>query len=238
MVTVWAGGRAPRATLTVWDRLSGCFAEGDDIMAARQGEDRAAAAVLGAAWRHLAFWDRQYRSAAFGYDRPDNARLEAALAALADKVAVRGFRPGRDEAAFLAVNNAAFASHPDQGHWDEATLAERATQPWFDADGLLLAEDGGRLVGFCWTKVAPEAPETGEIYVLGVAPGNQGAGLGAALLAAGCRYLAGRGATTVTLYVDGDNEPARRLYASAGFVVDHVDRVYVGDLQPAGRARP
>lgn len=163
--------------------------------------------------------------------------LDAALAALADKVAVRGFRTGEDEAAFLALNNAAFSSHPDQGNWDEATLAEREAQPWFDPDGLLLAEDGDRLAGFCWTKIDPEAARTGEIYVLGVAPGSQGAGLGAALLAAGCRYLSGRGATTVTLYVDGDNEPARRLYASAGFVVDHRDRVYLGTIPAAGGAR-
>ena len=37
------------------------------------------------------------------------------------------------------------------------------------------------------------------------------------------------------LYVDHDNESARRLYFSLGFVDDHVDRAYVTDV-PAGRA--
>lgn len=35
------------------------------------------------------------------------------------------------------------------------------------------------------------------------------------------------------LYVDHDNEPARRLYFSLGFGDDHTDRAYVTDLQPA-----
>lgn len=158
--------------------------------------------------------------------------LEPDLAKAAERVATRPFRPGRDEAAWLAVNNAAFAAHPDQGSWDEATLAAHEAQDWFDPAGLLLAEEAGHLVGFCWTKHTAEDPETGEIYVIGVAPGLQGRGLGAALLAAGCAHLAGCGARTVTLYVDGDNAPAQRLYRSAGFVVDHVDRVYAGDVAP------
>lgn len=156
--------------------------------------------------------------------------LEPDLAAAAAKVAVRAFRPGEDEATWLAVNNTAFATHPDQGGWDEATFADHRAQPWFDPAGLLMAEDGGRVVGFCWTKITPEAPAVGEIYVIGVAPGNQGSGLGAALLAAGCNHLADEGATTVVLYVDADNDPALRLYRSAGFTEDHHDVVYTARL--------
>ena len=37
------------------------------------------------------------------------------------------------------------------------------------------------------------------------------------------------------LYVDHDNEAARRLYFSLGFVDDHTDRAYVTDV-PAVRA--
>jgi hypothetical protein len=39
------------------------------------------------------------------------------------------------------------------------------------------------------------------------------------------------------LYVDHDNESARRLYFSLGFVDDHTDRAYVIDV-PASGAGP
>jgi mycothiol synthase len=158
--------------------------------------------------------------------------LEPSFGTLEAPLAVRPFAPGKDEAALLAANNAAFASHPDQGHWDKAMLTEREAQAWFDPAGLLLLEQDGQVAGFCWTKIEPDAPATGEIYVLGVTPCHRGAGLGAALLAAGCRHLSEKGVSTVTLYVDGDNLRARRLYDAAGFVVDHVDRIYAGDLLP------
>ena len=161
--------------------------------------------------------------------------LEVHLDAAADKVATRPFRPGEDEAAWLAVNNAAFADHPEQGAWDAAALADREAEAWFDPAGLLLAERDGRLVGFCWTKVAAGAHGLGEIYVVAVSPDHQGAGLGRSLVAAGCRSMAGRGVRTAGLYVDGDNAPALRLYRDLGFAVDHRDRVYAGTVTAGAR---
>ena len=62
-------------------------------------------------------------------------------------VSVRTFEPGRDEDAWLTVNNRAFANHPDQGGWIAETLQRRMAEPWFDPTLFLLAEDADGLVG-------------------------------------------------------------------------------------------
>ncbi len=135
---------------------------------------------------------------------------------LADGVEVRAFEPGRDDEAWLAVNAAAFATHPEQGRWTESDLRARIDEPWFDAAGFLLAWRGDELLGYHWTKVHPDG--LGEVYVLGVAPAAQGLGLGSALLIRGLRHLRDeRGCPAVLLYVDGDNEGALRLYERDGF---------------------
>ena len=136
--------------------------------------------------------------------------------------ALRPFRPGADDDAFLALNAAAFASHPEQGALDHHGLVERTTQEWFDPEGFLLADlpSGAGLAGFHWTKVHPAAADgttTGEVYVIGVAPAAQGTGLGRHLLAAGLEHLHGRGVGEVVLYVEADNSAAIRLYESFGF---------------------
>ncbi len=157
-------------------------------------------------------------------------------------IAVRPFRPGRDEPAWLEVNNRAFRGHPEQGSWDLATIAERERQAWFDPSGFLLYERDGRLAGFCWTKVhePEEDPASegldrllGEIYVIAVDPDFQGHGLGRQLVLAGLASLHDRGVSTGMLYVDHDNETARKLYFSLGFSDDHTDRAYVIDVAPA-----
>ncbi|MEP6598654.1 MAG: mycothiol synthase [Actinomycetota bacterium] len=144
---------------------------------------------------------------------------------LPDGITIRAFVSGQDDDAWLAVNAAAFATHAEQGRWTRADLESRKAEAWFDASGFLLAERGGQLAGFHWTKVHPDGP--GEVYVLGVAPSAQGIGLGPALLAAGLEYLAGRGCAEVLLYSDESNDVAMRLYERVGFHRHDLDVQYV-----------
>jgi mycothiol synthase len=150
-------------------------------------------------------------------------------------VEVRPFAPGEDDDAWLAVNNRAFAGHPEQGGWTTSTLARRRSEPWFDPEGFLLAFDADGLAGFCWTKIHPATdgePELGEIFVIGVDPSRKRSGLGRALVVAGLASLADRGVRTGMLFVDGDNAPALRLYESLGFTTHRRDRAYERAVAP------
>lgn len=141
-------------------------------------------------------------------------------------VTLRTFRPGEDDAAWLALNAASFAHHPEQGSLTQRDLDDRKAQPWFDPSGFFLAEREGRLVGFHWTKVH-SAGQLGEVYVLGVAPGEQGSGLGKALTSVGLRHLErDRGLPTAMLYVDADNLAAVSVYERLGFTTYETDLMY------------
>lgn len=162
--------------------------------------------------------------------RPLDETLPAAAAApVPAGVRVRTFRPGEDEPGWLAVNAAAFASHPEQGRLTRGDLDERLAERWFDPEGFFLAVTDDAvgaesMVGFHWTKQHPG--ELGEVYVLGVAPTTSGRGLGKALLGIGLRHLRDRGNTTVELYVEADHQGAVGLYRGSGFTVAGRDVMY------------
>ncbi|MFM8968936.1 MAG: mycothiol synthase [Actinomycetota bacterium] len=158
-----------------------------------------------------------------------------------DGFVTRAFRPGIDDAEWLAVNSRAFAAHPEQGDWTHEVLSSRIAEPWFDAAGFLIYEVAGRIAGFCWTKVHESghghvhgestidaSVPAGEIYVIGVDPAQHGTGLGRALTIAGFAHLAARGLHHGLLYVAGDNAAAIRLYESLGMTVAHHDDVFIG----------
>jgi mycothiol synthase len=144
-------------------------------------------------------------------------------------VAVRTFRPGEDDDAWLEVNNRAFEHHAEQGGWTRTTLRRREQEPWFDPSLFLLAFDAHGLAGFNWLKVHPatdDQPALGEIFVIGTDPRTQGSGLGRALALAGFDALVARGITTGMLFCAADNAPALKLYRSLGFTVYRTDRAY------------
>jgi mycothiol synthase len=156
--------------------------------------------------------------------------LPPEVVASARPVATRPFEPGRDDAAWLSINNAAFAGHPEQGRWTLDDLHEHMKFDWFDLDGFLVADrpDGTGLLGSCWTKIhRTTEPVLGEIYVISVDPALHSQGWGRALTVAGLQWMAGQGVTVGMLYVTGSNTAAVRLYESLGFSVDHADRSYL-----------
>ncbi|HET7173636.1 MAG TPA: mycothiol synthase [Nocardioidaceae bacterium] len=148
-------------------------------------------------------------------------------------VSAQTFRPGVDDSAWVEANADAFASHPEQGRLTVDDLHERMAQPWFDPAGFFLAERGGRLLGFHWTKVHPAGElgeaAVGEVYVVGVRPEAQGLGLGKALTLTGLHHLRACGLATVTLYVEADSPAATSLYARLGFAVTNLDVEYRAD---------
>ncbi|MEV5660078.1 mycothiol synthase [Streptomyces flaveolus] len=160
---------------------------------------------------------RQMRRPLAGLDLPDPR--------LPEGVSVRTFVPGQDDASWLAVNAAAFAHHPEQGSLTQRDLDDRKAEAWFDPAGFFLAERGGELIGFHWTKVHAEE-RLGEVYVLGIRPDTQGGGLGKALTTIGLRHLAEQGLPTAMLYVDADNKAAVSVYERLGFVTHETDLMY------------
>lgn len=139
-----------------------------------------------------------------------------------EEITVRSFRPGLDNDDWLALNNRAFAGHPENGDWNHADLSQRLEADWFDPELFLMAWREDRLVGFNWLK---RHGEEGEIYVVAVA--EKGTGLGTALLLQGLGVLQSRGAVRAFLYVDSENQAALNRYRRLGFYLDHVDRSFV-----------
>lgn len=151
----------------------------------------------------------------------------------APALAVRAFRPGRDDDGWLEINNRAFAWHPDQADWDHDRLTARLSEDWVDLDGFLVHDgDDGAIDGFCWTRVHPATDvdvALGEIYVIAADPRRHGTGLGRALTVAGLDHLADRGLTVAMLYVEATNTAGLRLYERLGFTVHHSRAAYAPD---------
>jgi mycothiol synthase len=201
-------------------------ADGRPLRLWAHGDAPAAARLAAAAGfqRIRALWQMQ-RSLRERLDEPSYA----------DGVTVRTFVVGQDEEPWVDLNRRTFARHPEQGAWTREDLGLREREPWFDADGFFLAERDGRLVGFHWTKIhgsdqaaaAGHGHDTiGEVYVVGVDPGQRGSGLGRALTLTGLRYLRSRGLVQAMLYVDEANTAAIKLYESLGFTHRSTDVMF------------
>jgi ribosomal protein S18 acetylase RimI-like enzyme len=103
-----------------------------------------------------------------------------------------------------ALWNAAFTGR-GAARLDSAGLLEQQVfaKPYFDREGLIVAEDNGVVVGFAHAGFGPADGQTavnradGVLCVLGVAPTHRRRGIGRELLHRAEEYLRIRGSTTI-----------------------------------------
>jgi ribosomal protein S18 acetylase RimI-like enzyme len=100
---------------------------------------------------------------------------------------------------------------------------------------LLVAEAGGKIVGFCSVGRSREddADESmGELYALYVDAQLMNQGVGSQLLAAGQTHLRNHGFAQATLWVLESNHHARRFYEGKGWTADGIRRTEeIGNVQ-------
>jgi [ribosomal protein S18]-alanine N-acetyltransferase len=127
----------------------------------------------------------------------------------------------RDAAKLAELHAASFHRGWGEGEF-ESMLTERNTL----VHRLRL---GRSIIGFAVSRIAADEA---EILSIAIAASHRGRGLSRDLLLTHLGHLAGRGVLTVFLEVEENNQPARRLYAGAGFgVAGRRERYY---RQPDG----
>ena len=114
----------------------------------------------------------------------------------------------RDAPALAQIHAASFHRGWGEGEF-ETMLSERNTL-------VHRLRMGRKIIGFSVSRLAADEA---EILSIAVAEGHRGRGLSGNLLLTHLGHLAGRGVQTVFLEVEENNQPARRLYEWAGFVV-------------------
>lgn len=124
-----------------------------------------------------------------------------------------------DAQAVTNVQNAAFA-----GSWGYApNVVEEIEYRMFDMpdappDPVLLLEEAGVVVGYCWGHL-DASRGAGIVGMVGVLPERQGQGLGRVITGAGVDRLLELGASPLEITVDSENPPAVRVYERLGFAV-------------------
>lgn len=103
-----------------------------------------------------------------------------------------------------------------QEYLDKLTLEKCEKMAYSWTDGILIAKDGERVVGFVgYGDRGEEAPGVGEIFAMYVLSEYYGTGVGRQLMEAGLERL--KGYPGVCLWVLKDNARAIRFYEKCGF---------------------
>jgi len=114
----------------------------------------------------------------------------------------------RDAPKLAQLHGASFHRGWGEGEFEQM-LAERNTL-------VHRLRQGRKTIGFAVSRMAADEA---EILSIAVDAKHRGRGLSRNLLLTHLGHLAGRGVRTVFLEVEENNQPARRLYAGAGFAV-------------------
>jgi [ribosomal protein S18]-alanine N-acetyltransferase len=114
----------------------------------------------------------------------------------------------RDAYRLAQLHGASFHRGWGEGEFEQM-LAERNTL-------VHRLRRGRKTIGFAVSRMAADEA---EILSIAVDAKHRGRGLSRNLLLTHLGHLAGRGVRTVFLEVEENNQPARRLYARAGFAV-------------------
>ena len=127
-----------------------------------------------------------------------------------------------EEGKLTQVQNRCFADNWGFNPNSVEEISYRTNLSHCSPEDVVLACDGDRVIGYCWTRTIYEAgtnERKGQIFMLGVDPDYRGKGIGKGVLLAGLSYLKSKGFRVAELTVDSKNQAACTLYHSVGFRV-------------------
>jgi GNAT superfamily N-acetyltransferase len=182
--------------------------------------------------RHMALAQRMEQDGAFLADVLVGYRASPVAAPEASDKGIRsGIRSGErsDAEAVKALARRCFQSYVDHYHADPRLPREACDEVYADwahsacidrkvADEVLVAEEGGRLVGFSALRLV--GPDSADGMLFGVAPEARGRGVFTALLAAFLRWAAARKARSATYSTQLQNPATHKALARFGFVLE------------------
>jgi GNAT superfamily N-acetyltransferase len=93
-----------------------------------------------------------------------------------------------------------------------------------EEQSAFVAEEAGRVVGWCTVGASRDEDAGGELYGIYVEAESWGGGAGPALMRAGVEELRAAGHRDAILWVLEDNPRARRFYEREGWAVDGAHR--------------